>query len=217
MNLAESTVMNAIEHSMSKNCYANIVLAGPIGVGKRGMATGIAKWLNAVTFDKTVSVFSEEDYLKDYYSISLNHFGGKDIDSLGAYEIRRYLSDANSFVNEEYEHVGIPRDLEKEPQKVEHIYGLKPKGKVKIFTGPHAIWLLKASKEVEIPNAIYIFMNADLKKCIQRRIKNSIMIPDMPEDDTTSWEAYYDYVIAENERYILPQMKIADIVVNINL
>lgn len=215
MNLAESTIMNAIQHSMSKNCYANIVLAGPIGVGKRNMATGIAKWLNAVTFEKTVSVFSQEDYLTDLSKLVTDSFGGKPIDSTSAYEIRRYLSDAEDFISEEHEYFKIPRDVEKSAEKIEQIYGLQPKGKVKIFTGPHAIYLFKHF-DIKIPNAIYIFMNADVRTCIHRRIQNGIMVPTLLTD-RKAWKEYFDYVVAENEAHILPQRDMADIVVNIHL
>lgn len=215
MNLAESTIMNAIRYSMSKNCYANIVLAGPIGVGKRNMATVIADWLNAVTFEKTVSVFSQEDYLREFSCLVTDKFGGKPIDTTGAYEIKRYLSDAEAFINEEYEYFKIPRDAEKPAEKIEHIYGLQPKGKVKIFTGPHAIYLFKHFG-IKIPNAIYIFMNANVRSCIHRRIQNGIMVPSILKA-SKDWKEYFDYVVAENEKYILPQMNMADIVVNVNL
>ena len=205
MNLAESTIMNAIRYSMVKNCFANIILAGPVYAGKRSMANLIAMNLNFTYSEKVASVFSEEKYFRE---LPENKFNVKDIDSEDAFDTYQYLWDVKRFLAQEYDKPKMVTKKGKE--NIDYIYGLEPKEKVNIFTGPHAIKLLK--ENVEIPEAIYIYVDADVQKCIQRRSGNSNISPNFPIG-SDEWKMYFDFVLSQNERYILPQKDMADIII----
>ena len=217
MNIAESTVMNAIRHSMGKNGFANIVLAGPIASGKREMANLIENWFHIINSIKCVSVFSEEDYLKESNLLSDNKFGVKDIDLKESFDLELYFQDAKYFLDKEHdkkEHEFeriIRRAKRNSEGKVSYIYGISTKGKINIFTGPHAIELMRCG-EVDVPKPIFIFLNADLQKCIQKRAEKGFMIPKFPIG-SHEWEDYFEYIINQNEKHVLPQMKMADIII----
>lgn len=215
MNLVESTVMHAIKYSMTKNCFANVILAGPIAAGKRELAHTIAEWLNFVNSVKMVSIFKEEDYYKDVSSIPVNEFGLKDMESKEAFDLEHYYQDAKFFLEREYEYEKIDKDFKVFSEgKVSYLYSISPKRKIKIFTGPHAIELLSSGK-IEVPNAISIYIDVSLQELLKRRMDKGFAVPNFPIG-SQNWIEYFSYLESQNEKFILPQKEMADIVLKNN-
>lgn len=210
MNLAQSTILNAINYSVSKNGYANIILAGPIGVGKREIAQLIAKRLNLINFQNTVSIFLEEGY---YIKPSTNDgtFLGV-IDSKETFDVEKYLCDVKKFLNAEFVYARVEMRDNKGKRKVESIYSMQPKGNICIYTGPHAIELLQNS-DANILNPVYIFLNGDLNKCIQKRLEKCLLLPNYYPENLNE---YTKFIVSQNEKYILPQKEKANIILNLD-
>lgn len=219
MNLAQYLVSSAIKYSMTKNCFANIVLAGPICSGKKSIAELVSEFIDITNYQKTVSIFTQEDYYKPYTLNEDNEFGVKNIDSKSAYDVKRYVSDVRKFF--EAGHVCSAIYLQKtsnnlnEGDKVRPsmIFSMKQKKRINIFVGPHVIDLLKDS-EIDIPEAIYIYLDVDLNECIKRRLNAGIMVPTLPFG-STKWEEYRNLIINQNEEEILPQKEKAQFIINL--
>ena len=64
MNIAESTVANAIRYCMRKYCHANIIIAGPIGAGKIALCNEMKDWFEAIE-GSNVAVLSQYNYYKE--------------------------------------------------------------------------------------------------------------------------------------------------------
>ena len=247
MTLSESTVSNAIRYSMRKNCFANLVIAGPVGAGKKRLAHLIAECSDVYGQESNVTIFCQDDYYKEYDELEDTCFGVKNIDSESAFNTKRFVRDVRTFY--ENGHVSVCAYSRKnwsrawkndpfEENKAACILETKTFKRVNIFVGSHAIELLKtgihttrkinegnnedSEKNVSprivpyvIPEAIYIYINTNHEVWMERRERAKLMFPNSLID-VKLYREYSSFVESIVENEIMPQMKMADIVINCN-
>ena len=247
MTLSESTVSNAIRYSMRKNCFANLVVAGPVGAGKKRLAHLIAECSDVYGQESNVTIFCQDDYYKEYDELEDTCFGVKNIDSESAFDIKRFIRDVRTFY--EVGHVSVCAYSRKnwsrawkndslEENKSACILETKKVKRVNIFVGSHAIEFLKngiittrkrsegsdeeSDKIVSprivpyvIPEAIYIYLNTNHEVCMERRERAKLMFPNSLMD-IKLYREYSRFVESIVKTEIMPQMKMADIVINCN-
>ena len=242
MTLAESTVSNAIRYSMRKNCFANIIIAGPIGAGKKRLSHLIAECSDVYSLESNVTIFNQEDYYKEYDELEDTYFGVKNIDSESAFDTKKFIRDVRTFY--ENGHVSVPTYSPKkwalswnrenlEENKTACIIENKNVKRINIFIGTHAIELLSSGihnvkkfredKNINfgrivpyvIPEAIYIYLNTNHERCMERRERMKLMYP-KSFIDVTLYKEYSSFIEKIVEAEIMPQMQLADIVINCN-
>lgn len=212
MNIAESTLANAIRYCMRKYCQANIIIAGPIGAGKLDLCGEMQAWFESVE-SSSVTVFSQYDYYKELDDIPFEKYGKK-IDSVEAFEKEEFIGDAFQLIENGYTY--IPHyDFSKwsrknskiiQKDKLNHKVILLRKGNINLLVGPHAISLLKDV----FTDAISVYVNTPYAECINNRFynpKSSELVGDLQNK-------YFDeFLLPQIEKEIHPQLDMADIVI----
>lgn len=233
MTLAESTVFNAVRHSMMKNCFANLIIAGPICAGKKSIAQTIAEFY--LSQEYVVTIIDQDSYYKEYEMLEDTNFGVKNIDSKSAFDTKKFVRDVRKLFEEgsvlvpEYNlrrWTRIPRQEEKTNKWPGYILKVKDAKKINIFVGPHAIELLtphvasnlpsedltKYVIPYHIPEAICIYLNTNHKICMERREKENLMYPNSFDEIFLS--NYNMFVKEQTDKEIAHQMSKAHLIIN---
>ncbi len=223
MEISESTVANAIRYCYRKYCKANIIIAGPIGSGKRELADAVKDWFETINGER-VTVFSQEDYYKEKDLIPGDEEYGKEIDSIKAFDKERFITDSRNLFDKgcvlvnrynirdwskkwPYRYVDINGVQEGEPKfRIEAFQS----SRTNIFIGLHAITLLKDI----IPNSVTVYLNTDVNVWMSRRMKEGMFLPQPKVIIRGQLLRYYEeFVLPQIAEDILPQLDMADIVV----
>ena len=238
MTLAESTVFNAIRHSMMKYCFANIIIAGPICAGKKNIAQSIAEFSALQDYVSHVTIIDQDNYYLEYEELEDTPFGVKNIDTKGAFNHKKFVNDVRTFYEKgsvsmaEYNRRKWTKNWwnittdDENGKKTSHILETKYERMMNIIVGTHAIDLLMplrldALEDVNlkehvvpkaIPKCICIYLDTDHDVCMSRRAQEGLMYPDT--NDMQLLSRYSNFVKQQVEKEIATQKKKADIIIN---
>lgn len=218
MNIAESTVANAIRYCMRKYCHANIIIAGPIGAGKIALCNEMKDWFEAIE-GSNVAVLSQYNYYKELEDIPCEKYGKK-IDSIEAFEKEEFIDDVKEFLERGYTYTphyysnwSRKNPIIIQADKMNHKVEILHKGHINIFVGPHAITLLKGI----VVDAITIYVNTTYSKCIARRVDRGLFLPMPCELEANLQVNYFEsFVLTQIAEEIFPQLDEADLVVKLD-
>ena len=223
MQICESTVASAIRYCYRKYCRANIIIAGPIGSGKKELANAMKDWFDTISGEH-VTVFSQEDYYKEKELIPEEKEYGRRIDSIKAFEKERFIMDVRNLFDKgcvlinrynikdwskkwPYRYVDINGVQEGEPKcRIEAFQN----NRTNIFIGLHAITFLKQI----VPDSVTIYLNTDASTWMPRRIKEEMFLPFPKNRNAEQISEYYEnFILPQIAEDVLPQLDMADIVV----
>lgn len=223
MKIGESTVAGAIRYCYRKYCRANVIIAGPIGAGKKEMADAMKDWFDTISGEH-VTVFSQEEYYKEKEAIPFEEPYGRKIDSIKAFEKERFVTDVRNLLDKgcvlinkynirewtkkwPYRYVDINGAQEGEPKyRIEAFQN----NRTNIFIGVHAITLLKDL----VPESVTIYLNTDTDVWMKRREKEKMFLPMVQNRTSEEVTKYYEnFILPQIATDILPQLDMADIVV----
>ena len=240
MTLTESIVSDAIRYSMRKFCFANIILAGPIGAGKKSIAQLIVQCADIKDSTQNVTIFEQDSYYREFDELEDTPFGVKNIDVKSAFNTKRFVNDVRTLYEKGTVSVaaynrkkwtknwGTIETRENEFSKPTCIFETKYERRINLFVGPHAIELLTPrmitdlqSVDLEnyvipyrIPEVICIYLNTNHDICMARREKEHLMFPEIYE--VKKYQEYSRFVEEQTMKEIAAQKGRADIILNCN-
>lgn len=245
MTLAESTISNAIRYSMLKNGFANVIIAGPICAGKKSIAQLIADFSAACTLENNVTIFYQDDFYKEFEEMEDTIYGVKNIDSKSAFYSQKFVKAVCEFYDNGYvmvngynrkkwsKNFGMFNINENTEGAKFSILEKKECRRTNIFVGPHVIDLLTPQFNLNTGNnlliakgfegvtlysmrePIYIYLEADISLCMERRQKRELMFP-KTLCDVKLYKEYVKYIEEVTKKEIAFQKQMADIIVKNN-
>jgi len=178
-----------------------VAIVGPSGSGK----TTIARKLVEKLGDYNSIFVSLDQYYKDWSAISIKKRDRINFDHPGSFDFRllgKHLEELGSG-----KAVKAPVYCYKTHCRLSNHHALPPKRYI-IVEG----LLVLHKKSIRDLFDISIFIKADKATSLSRRIKRDIK--HRGESIESVCEKYFDFVLPMQERYVLPQIKYADIVID---
>lgn len=186
------------EHLISYE-IANVVIAGSSCSGK----TTLAKKLKENFSDRySVTIIAQDDYFKNLPEVPRAKEGYL-LDSIHAFHTDEFEYDVRSLIKNGY--VTMPRydimtNTRIDKQKIVRV------SVINIFEGLHTLEILKGLKD-----SINVFVDTDIDTCLERRIARDTKKYGVPEEVVKAY--WFNCIIPMYEEYILPQKKLADIII----
>ena len=195
--------MNIHEQISKKlsNCdTVNVIISGVTCSGKTTLANEIRDYFSDICL---VTIVSQDDYYKNLPDIPRKPEGYL-TDSIEAFHTEEFKCDVEKLLNDSV--VAMPTydifsNTRISKNKIVRV------GKINIFEGLHTIYLLNSLK-----NSINIYIDVGMDTCLNRRIKRDTSKYGIPEQRIR--EYWKDCITPMSEKYIQPQIKSADIIIN---
>lgn len=195
-------IQEQINRLMSNCDTVNIIISGVTCSGKTTLANEIRDYFLGTC---SVAIVSQDDYFKNLLDIP-KVAQGYLTDSIEAFHIEEFKCDVERLLKDSVVVMptyDISTNTRISKNKVTRV------GKINIFEGLHTIYLLD-----NLDNSIKIYIDVGMDTCLKRRIQRDTSKFNIPEERIR--EYWKDCITPMCEKYIFPQIKSADIVINSN-
>ena len=193
-------VYEKIEKHLQSHSTVNIAIAGITCSGKTTLANEIRKYFSG---KYVVAIVSQDDYFKNLPDIPRAREGYL-TDSIDAFCTAEFRHDVRLLLRNGV--ATMPRYDVATNTRIAKSKIVRA-SKINIFEGLHTIYLLRA-----LEDCINIFVDTEPETCLKRRIARDTSKFGVPE---ARIRQYWDDCIKPMcERFIFPQKKFADIVIN---
>ncbi|MGE5474568.1 MAG: uridine kinase family protein [Ignavibacteriales bacterium] len=194
MKLIDRIVLTA-----RQNGIINVVIAGGTCSGKSTLAETIKSQLSG---NFSIGVLEQDNYFKNLEDFPRGEYGYLP-DSLYAFHTQEFRDDAGNLIN--LGSIFTPRYDKETNRRTAKDVPVK-RGEINVFEGLHTISLLK-----DLDNCLRVFLDTDLKVCMERRIARDTRLYGIQKELVVKF--FEREILPMHKEFVSPQKAYADLVI----